>query len=203
MARCEDPRLLRGLGTYTDDIRLPDISGFDVCRQLRREGFRQPILMLTALDEPVDKVLGLELGARVHVARLGFLGYAMMSSKDLGEALGLAVMTELPLVVVDVQRGGPSTGLPTKVEQSDLLAALFGQLNIWLIVLLIALLRWPGVSRVIRAQTLTLKQRPFIEAAKVAGASHLRIIFRHIMPNVLPLSFLYMTFRVTSAILHA
>ncbi|MEN8246823.1 MAG: ABC transporter permease [Thermodesulfobacteriota bacterium] len=82
-----------------------------------------------------------------------------------------------------------------------LLAALFGQLNIWLIVLLIALLRWPGVSRVIRAQTLTLKQRPFIEAAKVAGASHLRIIFRHIMPNVLPLSFLYMTFRVTSAIL--
>jgi len=82
-----------------------------------------------------------------------------------------------------------------------LLAALFGQLNIWLIVLLIALLRWPGVSRIIRAQTLTLKQRPFIEAAKVAGASHLRIIFRHIMPNVLPLSFLYMTFRVTSAIL--
>jgi len=82
-----------------------------------------------------------------------------------------------------------------------LLAALFGQLNIWLIVLLIALLRWPGVSRIIRAQTLTLKQRPFIEAAKVAGASHLRIVFRHIMPNVLPLSFLYMTFRVTSAIL--
>lgn len=82
-----------------------------------------------------------------------------------------------------------------------LLSALFGQLNIWLIVLLIALLRWPGVSRIIRSQTLTLKQRPFIEAAKVAGASHLRIIFRHIMPNVLPLSFLYMTFRVTSAIL--
>ncbi len=82
-----------------------------------------------------------------------------------------------------------------------LLSALFGQLNIWLIVLLIALLRWPGVSRIIRAQTLTLKQRPFIEAAKVAGASHLRVIFRHIMPNVLPLSFLYMTFRVTSAIL--
>jgi len=82
-----------------------------------------------------------------------------------------------------------------------LLSALFGQLNIWLIVLLIALLRWPGVSRVIRAQTLTLKNRPFIEAAKVAGASHFRIIFRHIMPNVLPLSFLYMTFRVTSAIL--
>ena len=82
-----------------------------------------------------------------------------------------------------------------------ILSSLFGQLNIWTIVLLIALFRWPGVSRVIRAQTLSLKERPFIEAAKVTGASHFRIIFRHIMPNVLPLSLLYMTFRVTSAII--
>jgi peptide/nickel transport system permease protein len=82
-----------------------------------------------------------------------------------------------------------------------ILSSLFGQLNIWTIVLLIALFRWPGVSRVIRAQTLSLKERPFIEAARVAGASHFRIIFRHIMPNVLPLSLLYMTFRVTSAII--
>ncbi len=44
-----------------------------------------------------------------------------------GEALGLAVITELPLVVVNVQRGGPSTGLPTKTEQSDLFQALFGR----------------------------------------------------------------------------
>ena len=43
------------------------------------------------------------------------------------EALGLAVMTELPLVIVDVQRGGPSTGLPTKTEQTDLDQALFGR----------------------------------------------------------------------------
>ncbi|MCK4992114.1 MAG: 2-oxoacid:acceptor oxidoreductase subunit alpha, partial [Bacteroidales bacterium] len=44
-----------------------------------------------------------------------------------GEAIGLAVMTELPLVVVNVQRGGPSTGLPTKTEQADLLQALYGR----------------------------------------------------------------------------
>ncbi len=43
------------------------------------------------------------------------------------EAIGLAVMTELPLVIVNVQRGGPSTGLPTKSEQSDLMQALFGR----------------------------------------------------------------------------
>jgi 2-oxoglutarate ferredoxin oxidoreductase subunit alpha len=44
-----------------------------------------------------------------------------------GEAIGLAVIAELPLVVVDVQRGGPSTGLPTKTEQSDLMQALYGR----------------------------------------------------------------------------
>jgi len=82
-----------------------------------------------------------------------------------------------------------------------ILSSVFGQLNIWTIVLIIALFRWPGVSRIIRGQTLSLKQRAFIEAAKVAGASHFRIIFRHIAPNVLPLAFLFMTFRVTSAII--
>ncbi len=49
-------------------------------------------------------------------------GFALKS-----EALGLAVMAELPLVVVDVQRGGPSTGLPTKTEQADLMQALYGR----------------------------------------------------------------------------
>jgi len=44
-----------------------------------------------------------------------------------GEGIGLAVMTELPIVIVDVQRGGPSTGLPTKTEQSDLMQALYGR----------------------------------------------------------------------------
>lgn len=44
-----------------------------------------------------------------------------------GEAIGLATITELPLVIIDIQRGGPSTGLPTKTEQSDLYIALFGR----------------------------------------------------------------------------
>jgi DNA-binding response OmpR family regulator len=51
------------------DIRLPDMSGFDICRQLRAEGYRQPILMLTARDEEVDKVIGLELGADDYVVK--------------------------------------------------------------------------------------------------------------------------------------
>jgi 2-oxoglutarate ferredoxin oxidoreductase subunit alpha len=44
-----------------------------------------------------------------------------------GEAMGLAMMLEIPLLIVDVQRGGPSTGLPTKTEQSDLLQAYYGR----------------------------------------------------------------------------
>jgi two-component system alkaline phosphatase synthesis response regulator PhoP len=51
------------------DIRLPDISGFDVCRRLRAQGKRQPILMLTARDEELDKALGLELGADDYVVK--------------------------------------------------------------------------------------------------------------------------------------
>jgi peptide/nickel transport system permease protein len=82
-----------------------------------------------------------------------------------------------------------------------ILSALFGQLNIWVVVIVIALFRWPAVARVIRSQTLSLRHRPFIEAARVSGASHRRIIFRHILPNVMPLALLYMTFRVTSAII--
>ncbi|SFE09442.1 2-oxoacid:acceptor oxidoreductase subunit alpha [Thermophagus xiamenensis] len=60
----------------------------------------------------------------------GNLGITSTSGPGLalkGEALGLAVMAELPLVVVDVQRGGPSTGLPTKTEQADLNQALYGR----------------------------------------------------------------------------
>lgn len=60
----------------------------------------------------------------------GALGLCCTSGPGLdlkGEGLGLAVMTELPLVVIDVQRAGPSTGLPTKTEQGDLLAALHGR----------------------------------------------------------------------------
>ena len=63
LARSRDPHLI------LLDIRLPDLSGFDVCRQLRAEGRRMPILMLTARDEEVDKVLGLALGADDYVVK--------------------------------------------------------------------------------------------------------------------------------------
>ena len=66
----------------------------------------------------------------IGAAFAGSLSYTSTSGPGLDlkqEALSLAVFTEMPIVVVDVQRGGPSTGLPTKTEQADLLAALYGR----------------------------------------------------------------------------
>jgi DNA-binding response OmpR family regulator len=63
LVRQRDPHLL------LLDIRLPDISGFDVCGQLRKEGKTLPIIILTARDEEVDKILGLELGADDYIVK--------------------------------------------------------------------------------------------------------------------------------------
>jgi 2-oxoglutarate ferredoxin oxidoreductase subunit alpha len=70
------------------------------------------------------------VGVAIGASYAGNAAFTVTSGPGLAlktEFIGLAVMTETPLVVVNVQRGGPSTGLPTKVEQADLLAALFGQ----------------------------------------------------------------------------
>jgi 2-oxoglutarate/2-oxoacid ferredoxin oxidoreductase subunit alpha len=69
-------------------------------------------------------------GVAIGASYSGKVAFTVTSGPGLAlktEFIGFAIMTETPLVVIDVQRGGPSTGLPTKVEQSDLLAALFGQ----------------------------------------------------------------------------
>jgi 2-oxoglutarate/2-oxoacid ferredoxin oxidoreductase subunit alpha len=75
-----------------------------------------------------DEIAG--IGAAIGASYGGSLGVTTTSGPGISlksEAIGLAVMTELPLVIIDVQRGGPSTGLPTKTEQADLLQAMFGR----------------------------------------------------------------------------
>lgn len=70
------------------------------------------------------------IGMAIGAAYGGSLGLTSTSGPGVAlksEGVGLAVMTELPVVIVNVQRGGPSTGLPTKTEQSDLLQAMFGR----------------------------------------------------------------------------
>jgi 2-oxoglutarate ferredoxin oxidoreductase subunit alpha len=75
-----------------------------------------------------DEIAG--IASAIGASFAGSLGVTTTSGPGLAlktEAIGLAVMTELPLVIIDVQRGGPSTGLPTKTEQSDLLQAMYGR----------------------------------------------------------------------------
>jgi 2-oxoglutarate ferredoxin oxidoreductase subunit alpha len=75
-----------------------------------------------------DEIAG--IGAAIGASYGGAIGVTATSGPGIclkSEAIGLAVMTELPIVIIDVQRGGPSTGLPTKTEQADLLQAMFGR----------------------------------------------------------------------------
>ena len=82
------------------------------------------IKTLQAEDEiaAVGMAIGASFGGAIGVTATSGPGVCLKA-----EAMGLAVMTELPLLVIDVQRGGPSTGLPTKTEQADLLQAMFGR----------------------------------------------------------------------------
>jgi 2-oxoglutarate ferredoxin oxidoreductase subunit alpha len=82
------------------------------------------IMTIQAEDEIA--AVGMAIGASFGGA-LGITGTSGPGVALKGEAMGLAHITELPLVIVNVQRGGPSTGLPTKTEQSDLMQALFGR----------------------------------------------------------------------------
>ncbi len=81
-----------------------------------------------------------------------------------------------------------------------LLSAIF-PLSLWSFVLVLGVLYGFGtITIVLKSQALSIQVKPFIEAAKVSGGSSLHVIFSHIIPNLLPLSFLYMMFNVTNAI---
>jgi peptide/nickel transport system permease protein len=87
-------------------------------------------------------------------------------------------------------------GLPFLI----ILAAVLGP-SYWNIIFVLTIIGWPGTARVIRSEVLSLKERPFIDSARVTGASSVRIMFKHLAPNVMPLAFLYMTLAVSGSIL--
>nr|WP_246104585.1 2-oxoacid:acceptor oxidoreductase subunit alpha [Rudaeicoccus suwonensis] len=105
------------LGSY------PITPASDLLHQLSRMK-RFGVTTIQAEDEiaAVGAALGASFGGAIGVTTTSGPGLALKA-----ETIGLAVSLELPLVIVDVQRGGPSTGLPTKTEQADLLQALYGR----------------------------------------------------------------------------
>lgn len=105
------------LGTY------PITPASDILHELsKNKSFG--IRTFQAEDEiaGISAAIGASYGGSLGVTTTSGPGLALKS-----EALGLAVMLEIPLLIIDVQRGGPSTGLPTKTEQSDLLQAYYGR----------------------------------------------------------------------------
>lgn len=105
------------LGTY------PITPASDILHELsRHKNFG--IRTFQAEDEiaGITSAIGASYGGHMGVTTTSGPGMALK-----GEAMGLAVMLEIPLLIIDIQRGGPSTGLPTKTEQSDLLQAYYGR----------------------------------------------------------------------------
>ena len=105
------------LGSY------PITPASDILHELSKHK-RFGVMTFQAEDEiaGIGAALGASYGGSLAVTTTSGPGIALKS-----ETIGLAVSLELPVIVVDVQRGGPSTGLPTKTEQSDLLQAMFGR----------------------------------------------------------------------------
>ncbi len=101
----------------------PITPASDILHELSRLK-NYPVKTFQAEDEisAIGSAIGAAYGGALGLTGTSGPGVALKS-----EAIGLAVMTELPLVIANVQRGGPSTGLPTKTEQADLLQAMYGR----------------------------------------------------------------------------
>ncbi|HEY9081693.1 MAG TPA: 2-oxoacid:acceptor oxidoreductase subunit alpha [Vicingaceae bacterium] len=117
LAAAEATKLKLFLGTY------PITPASDILHELSKyKNF--DVISFQAEDEiaGICSAIGASFAGNLAVTSTSGPGLALK-----GEAIGLAMMTELPIVIIDVQRGGPSTGLPTKTEQSDLMQAVYGR----------------------------------------------------------------------------
>lgn len=175
-------------------LSAPYIAPYEPDERLYQDNGRWAELNPPSLEHPLgttkaahDVFSQLVLGARIAMF-VGILGAFMVSA--IGTVVGLVAgyyggwIDETIMRVVDILYGLPF--IPFVI----VLATVLGP-SVWNILLGIALLYWLSTARVIRSEVLTLRERPYIEAAKAAGASDFRIMFVHILPNVIPISALY------------
>jgi len=136
-------------------------------------------------------------GGRISLL-IGFMAAAI--SGGIGTIIGLIAgyfggwKEELLMRITDIMLVIP--GLPLMI----VLAAILGT-SFWNIIFVISIIGWTGTARVVRAQVLSLKERAFIESSKAIGASDMRIIAVHLLPNVFPLIVAQMVLRIGSSIL--
>lgn len=149
-----------------------DYSGFDVFTQTI---YGSRISLFVGL---LAASIGIGLGLLVGLLA-GFLGKfvdeILMRFTDM-----MLVIPALPLLIVLVAVLGP---------------------NIWNVIVIIGFLGWMGFARIVRSQVLTLRERPFVEAAKASGAGPGRIIVKHIFPNIVSLTYVNLALSVPGAIL--
>ncbi|MDP6792052.1 MAG: ABC transporter permease [Arenicellales bacterium] len=124
----------------------------------------------------------------------GFISIAIGANVGLVAGYYGGKVDEILMRLTDVLYGMPF--LPFVI----VLIALFGR-KLEFVILAIVLIIWRTSARVIRAQTISIKQRQFITAARARGCSDLRIIYKHILPNVLPLLLLYAAFNIAWSII--
>ncbi|WP_448375740.1 ABC transporter permease [Fervidobacterium sp.] len=143
------------------------------------------ILVQLMVSTPSEFVLGV-LAALITVVIGTIIGTA---SAYYGGVIDVAFMR-----IADLMMLFPSTAFLIVLSG-------FMTMNLFKLALILGLLGgFGGITIVLKAQALTIKVKPYIDAARVSGGSHGYIIFNHIIPNVMPLSFLYMMFNVTGAI---
>ena len=137
----------------------------------------------------------------VHGARMAlYVGVvAAMVGAVIGTVVGLVsgyfggIVDQIMMRLTDIALAIPF------VPFALVFLALFGP-GLRNIIILLALLFWRGTARVVRSQVLTLKERPYIQAARAAGSGNVRIMMVHVLPNVLPLVFLYVALGVGGAV---
>lgn len=181
----DSPRIQQSVAAtiYIDDVNIrfwgtsfgllgTDHLGRDIFTQLLY-GARIS-LFVGLLSAFLSVIIGLMLGLTA-----GYLG-SIVDEITMRFTDMLLVLPGLPLLLVLIAVLGPS---------------------MWNIILLIGVLGWMGFARVVRSQVLSLKERPFVEAAKAVGAGKFYIIFTHILPNVMSLVYVSLALNVPSAIL--
>lgn len=173
----------RDVTVYVDDVSLRlygNAYGLLGTDELGRDLFSQLVYgaRVSLFVGIVSAVLSVVIGLLVGLVA-GYLGRAvdevLMRLTD-----ALLVLPSLPLLLVLIAVLGPS---------------------LWNLVMVIGVLGWMGFARMVRSQTLSLKERPFVEAAKAVGAGKWHIISSHILPNVMNLVYVSLALAVPAAIL--
>lgn len=182
----------------------PLLAPHGTWESLRTESGKLAILQPPTLQYPLGTTaMGRDiLSQMIYATRITyFIGLVSgLISIIIGANIGLlsgyygGKLDEILMRFTDIIYGMPF--LPFLI----VLISLFGR-SIWFVIASICFIVWRTSARVVRAQTLSIRQRQFILAAKARGCSDLGIIYRHIMPNILPLLLLYTAFNIAWSVL--